>query len=217
MLLKKKSNQVYFKGLGTLFVIFISILFSSSNVFGITGTYTLEWGNYILIDEDGLFGPDKRIKWSFSGSEKDIGIKVAIMDGFSSNRYTYSEYLVSDGFESSDKGIYILPREGNWVVVFYTTDIDSLSKSTTVKVRVNFVDPPNIPLILGLSIGIPTGVIVIAVTLVIILIVLPKRIVKATKELADSEEGDIFCWKCGSKNPTNQKHCGNCGVKLAKK
>jgi len=219
MIILKKRRVYRFYTWLVLFLFIFLILQPQTTVLGYDKTHEMAFGSMLSVWNTTPFGPDKDIVWSFSGSQIDIDVKVAIMDSDTyqdSDQHMSSQHLVSDGTKSSDKGRFHIPHEDTWYILFYITDLDGLFVSTFVNVKVDFVDESNLALILGLSIGIPGGLGIIALILVLFLVVLPKRIAKVSKETPTTTDDEIFCWKCGSKNPSNQRHCGDCGIKLAK-
>jgi len=187
-------------------------------------TYNMTFGDAVGIYHTVPIGSDYVIKWSFSGDNILIGVHAGIMDKSDYDDWEFGSitYEVSDGTEIDDSGKFHIPYEAIWYFVIYVTDIDALIDTTNVHVVVNFELDNNLPMILGLSIGIPLSLIIIIVIIIIFAVILPKR--KRMKQMDSSNilpkslpminSQIIYCWKCGSENSSENSFCGKCGEKL---
>jgi hypothetical protein len=191
-------------------------------------TYSMTFGDYVAIHHTVPVGTDYTIKWSFSGTNVLIGIHAGVMDQSDYDDWDFGSPTteVSDGTENKDSGKFKIPYEAIWYIVFYVTDIDALIDSTNLHVIVDYViETANLPLILGLSIGLPLGLAAIILPIIIFAVLIPRRkqrkLLSSPKEVSDSSSlvngHTVFCWKCGSKNPISNKYCGQCSAELAYK
>ncbi|MFX1323254.1 MAG: hypothetical protein ACFFAQ_16595 [Promethearchaeota archaeon] len=80
------------------------------------------------------------IKWSFISSNQNIGITVLAMDymnyqKFLINDSTVHYYLLSNGLKYKDKGIFSVPYNEYWTIVFINLDPDREITSVTLSVE----------------------------------------------------------------------------------
>jgi hypothetical protein len=228
MLRKRKSHLFLF--LIAIPILSLVIGLQARPVTAYETTVSLEWGEAVFFNHSIIEGPGRDIKWSFSGSHSEVGIKVGVMDLTTLNNFYSSftvDYVVSDGSETSDSGRFHIPQENYWYIAFYVIDLDGMFFSTTVDIKADYVDSINLGLILGLSIGLPLGLVAITLPIIIFTVIVPRRRKKKLgltqesndklSEISKDKDEIIFCWKCGSENPTNNKYCGQCSVELVTK
>ncbi|MBD3191281.1 MAG: zinc-ribbon domain-containing protein [Candidatus Heimdallarchaeota archaeon] len=136
MTLKRKSDI-----LGFLFVLMALGLLSVSLVQAPSGSYSLNYGEYVYFRSDNQIGSSYHIHWSFEGVNS-VGITVYAMTQSNYNKwvngYSANVYTLSSGDYFSDSGTFTPSSEDYWYIVFLHKDGNNLFQSAGIDVEVRF-------------------------------------------------------------------------------
>ncbi|MFX0194735.1 MAG: Kelch repeat-containing protein [Candidatus Hodarchaeota archaeon] len=111
-------------------------------------TETVPYGGYLRL---AFFIDPKEdwwVKWSFTGSNPEVGIKAMVMEFGESFKFvqgmSYDAYPLSEG-KTSDSGTFTIPYTAQWAFMF--VNLDSSQQSTTLTVTLQLIEtaiqPPN--------------------------------------------------------------------------
>ncbi|NHJ47564.1 MAG: hypothetical protein FK733_07240 [Asgard group archaeon] len=177
---KKKRNRYYAFFIACCIFLMCSypkIKSSSSSV----GTYTLQYGGYIYFYWDVIYGPPAKVIWSFTSENSLVNIEVRLYDNdkFAAFQAAGSGFFydVYSGVNSQASGVYELPKDDEWCVVFIHNDYSSRfsESSVTAKVDLSVYGLINWPYYF-VVITLLSKVIFNVVTLIIILVYFRRRI-----------------------------------------
>ncbi len=119
----RKGKWRYYILLSVIIIISTPFLFKKDNsVKALTASDTLYFGDYHYFYWTTQKGPPQYVDWYFSGSNSYVGIEVWLLndEGFADfqSLSSFSGYQLSDGGYYRADGVYDLPYEDYWYVVF---------------------------------------------------------------------------------------------------
>lgn len=184
-----------------------------------------------------------RIIWSFESSNSFVGITVLTMNHEEYDKYrsaeSYIYYTLSDGNYVRDSGIFNVPYEDYWYIMFINRDSDEQQTYLTYEISYEDVNP------FLFIMGTVVFIVVIGIVVVIIIVInqnkkssmtisqpiMPQQIknqnpytVYSNQKIRENEpkittapdltQKWLFCPYCGNRSLSETKFCVNCGREL---